>query len=273
MAFGKYNSFQDFIQHLAQSDPISRAVNSLLAKVTGSALTGAEREANAFTAQQNQAAMAFEERLADKQMAFQANQAATQWQRGVADMQASGLNPALAYGQGGAQSMSGSSGAGHAGASVSPQSGSSLSELIQLATLKPTIDNLQAQARKTNASAALEEIDAVTRDALNSQELDRLIAVTDQLTESANNERFARQVRWPLESALMSAETKLAQVNAEGRSLENKIKFWETWFIDKYHLPYQFAGQLATAIAIGGASVLSLISKRFGIGKGKGGGR
>lgn len=234
-------------------------------------LSKAEREANAFTAQQNQAAMDFEERMADKQMAFQADQSATQWQRGVADIQAAGLNPALAYGQGGAQAMTGSSGAGHAGASVTPAT--SLSDIMQLATLGPTIQNLKAQTRKTNASAALEEIDANTRDALNAQELDRLVAATDQLTESANNERFARQVKWPLEAALLSAETKLADFNAEGRSLENKIKSWEAWFIEKYHLPYQFAGQLATAVAIGGASVLNLISKRFGVGKGKAGGR
>ena len=56
-----------------------------------------QRDANAANAQQ-----------AQKQMDFQANQSGTSWQRGVADMQAAGLNPMLAYSQGGASSMGGS---------------------------------------------------------------------------------------------------------------------------------------------------------------------
>lgn len=46
---------------------------------------------------------------ANAQMAFQANQTSTSYQRGVEDMKKAGLNPALAYTQGGANSAAGAS--------------------------------------------------------------------------------------------------------------------------------------------------------------------
>lgn len=130
-----------------------KGIQSLFGKVTGTALTGAEREANEFTAGENTRAMNFSALEAQKNRDFQAEQAATQWQRGVADMQAAGLNPALAYGQGGASAMSGSSPSGSAGSSVQPQA-SSLSELLQLASFKKQLKLMDAEAEDKSASAA-----------------------------------------------------------------------------------------------------------------------
>ena len=67
--------------------------------VTGAHLSGAQNEANAFTADQ-----------AQKQMDFQQTMRDTQYQSAVADMRAAGVNPALMYGSGanGNSAMSGS---------------------------------------------------------------------------------------------------------------------------------------------------------------------
>jgi hypothetical protein len=61
----------------------------------------------AVDAWSNQATNKANAQSVDKQIAFQREQNATQYQRAVADMKAAGLNPALAYQQGGNSSGSG----------------------------------------------------------------------------------------------------------------------------------------------------------------------
>ena len=72
------------------------AIQSLWNKTTGEDITGAENAQNAFNAQE-----------AQKQRDFEAQMSNTQYQRGVADMKAAGVNPALAMSNGGASTPSG----------------------------------------------------------------------------------------------------------------------------------------------------------------------
>lgn len=127
-------------------------------------------------AMQNSAA----ERAADKQMAFQENSAKHQYQWAMQDMKAAGLNPILAYKQGGSGTLSGSSytpqnigAAAAAGASAGSGVGSSAvaasrnqAELANIAAdtaLKNSQDKTQsamqvqalAQAGQANANSAL----------------------------------------------------------------------------------------------------------------------
>lgn len=67
-----------------------------------------------FQAAQTKGQMDFQEKSLQKQMDFQERMSSTSWQRAVQDMERAGLNPMLAYSQGGASSPAGGAGSGAA---------------------------------------------------------------------------------------------------------------------------------------------------------------
>lgn len=128
-------------------------------KLFGSGLTDAEKEANQFESQQ-----------AERQMAFQQQMSNTQYQRGVADMQNAGLNPALMYGNGasGASSPAGAMAASESPSQLDPVG--LIGQIANLQLLRAQRKNIEADTRGKIADAENKEASTVesrSRTALN----------------------------------------------------------------------------------------------------------
>jgi len=117
--------------------------------------SGQSQKDRDFQSQQAQRSMDFSGAEAGKQRQFQERMRNTEWQAGVTDMEAAGVNPALAYSQGGASSPMGASGTGAAGSGstarqedvVSP----AVSSAMQYRRLNEELKNMKAVRRKTTA--------------------------------------------------------------------------------------------------------------------------
>lgn len=110
------------------------AAPALGAVAGGAATVYGQQQANAANAEQAQKQMDFQERMSN-----------TQWQRGVKDMQAAGLNPMLAYSQGGASSPSG------AQATMQNELSGGVSSALQGVTALQQLEATQAGIEQTRA--------------------------------------------------------------------------------------------------------------------------
>lgn len=157
-------------------------------------------ESNQQIAQNNSA---FNAEQAQKQMDFQERMSNTSYQRGVKDMEAAGLNPMLAYSQGGASSPSGAAGAAVQPASMQNAAGAGIAAAAQAAQ----VDQTAAQTRNIEADTANKKADLAGRQ------------MSGPLTE-ANINLLRRQTT----KAIADAELSAAQTDRVKYEIENILK-------------------------------------------------
>ncbi len=107
----------------------------------------------------------FQREEAGTQRTFQERMRNTQWQAGIADMEAAGINPALAYSQGGAAAPMGASGSG-AQADIDDVVTSGVSSAMQAKRMTADLKLLKAQEENVGEDTFLKQQQRHTANAL-----------------------------------------------------------------------------------------------------------
>lgn len=146
--------------------------------------------------------------MAQQQMDFQERQSSTSYQRGVDDMQKAGLNPMLAYSQGGASASGGST------AQMGNELGSGVSSAMSTASTLAALEQMTEQTAKTRSE----------RDLVHAQTMNTLETVNKTIADTGVSSA---------EQANIVANTRRAQAHLSGdlaasayeeRSLEDRLK-------------------------------------------------
>lgn len=155
------------------------------------------------------------ERIARENREFQERMSGTAYQRAVKDLQAAGLNPALAYGQGGASAPTGST------AHVENAGVGAAAALGQLAQTLASTQLVTAQAAKVRAETEVTGIEARNRQSLLDQDINLKSATAAELDQKrllAEQQLFELEETW-------SSRQKVPQLEVLHRKVQYLLEY------------------------------------------------
>lgn len=201
-------------------DPIKSIAGPVLGFLGGDEANEANRDINsannAFNAEQAKLNRSWQEVEADKNRQFQESMNATQYQRAVTDMMKAGLNPMLAYSQGGAGGASGSMGGGSSASAAPAQPMQNrFATAMQAAQGYEAINNLKAQNELLDAQARSARADAQLKMA----QTDQVGSSTDlnrsQINVNENSARNMGQTYENLKSAKNEIDARIDNIKVQ----------------------------------------------------------
>lgn len=212
------------------------------AKALGDAAPAAISGIAGYLGQQNQNVASAQQ--AERQMEFQEQQSSTAYQRAMADMKAAGLNPMLAYSQGGASSGSGAS------APMGNELGAGVNSAWQAAQARQQMQQSNAQIQNIMADTSNKEQQTTNLESENLYTLARTSSegtknheLAQRVAEIAlRNQLAASTQEANISSAKSGAEYEEARASSEKYSLAEKSA-WSRFYQSAVGRGYPYAAK------------------------------